>query len=284
MRKISLFCSALVSAFALFSCSESSQPTVHNYSEVGKKALVIVVENKDIVGQDDLSAFELYRSTVLPIFAELFGVAQTELEDKSLNEILEVYGEDFEIRSMSAAATGKYDTLVVLTDASATTDSLFNRLQLLQQAGYCIDMMWDMHSNGETVSFANERTNVASFTARLHTAGIHIRALYQTCCFGKEMIDSWQSIGIDAVCGAEGSNVLTIFSPAYFIEEWTSGKSFDAAVQAAQQREITTLRSYNNKVPTEAFFLNSTNLQNSKQSMGGSNSNILWEQIPVSML
>ena len=94
----------------------------------------------------------------------------------------------------------------------------------------------------------------------------------------------WQSIGIDAVCGAEGSNVLTIFSPAYFIEEWTSGKSFDAAVQAAQQREITTLRSYNNKVPTEAFFLNSTNLQNSKQSMGGSNSNILWKQIPVSML
>ena len=72
-----------------------------------------------------------------------------------------------------------------------------------------------------------------------------------------------------------------MFSPSFFIKEWTSGKTYLQAVLSAFELEKEKLKSYNDVLPIMNYILTDENLQDSKQYIGGKDYNILWENFPV---
>jgi hypothetical protein len=90
------------------------------------------------------------------------------------------------------------------------------------------------------------------------------------------MIDDWARIGVTAVNGASGTNAIVMFSPIYFIQNWTGGSSFADAVLSAYEMEKAKLKSYSNTVPEFAIFINDSNLASSMQITGGCDNLLGW--------
>jgi hypothetical protein len=281
--KINLFIIVLVTVFIAISCSNNNEPVDNNnYKTEGKKVLVGIVENADIMGFGDEIAFSAYKPYILPIFSNIFGVPQSEMQDKSLAYIIENYAEEYQLRSLKEAAAKGYNLFVGLTDGTANKASIFDSLKILQNEGYCIDMVMCLHANSKVIRFNDASYNITDVTSEIASLGIKIRAIYQTCCVSKPHIDYWKNIGVEAVNGADGNNSITMFSPVYFVEEWINGKTFEDAGFTAYNREIEKLRSYDSPtVPINAYFLNSETLKGSKQNVGGLNPQLLWKNIPI---
>jgi hypothetical protein len=119
---------------------------------------------------------------------------------------------------------------------------------------------------------------IGKLTDAVKERNVKIRSVYQTCCYGKYLAGYWSSIGVKAINGAAGYNVLTLFSTTYFLNEWLSQtKTFEEAVATAYNMEIQKLRSYNTLFPVEAYILTPSNLNTSLQTVGGSDKNLLWK-------
>ncbi len=266
----------------LSACSDdSSSPSLPDYTSTGKTALVILVENNDGVIDGIYSlGYNNYRTETLDIFSELFNIPVEAMDTMSLNQIIETYGEDWQIRSIAEAGKAYYDTIIGYRNEKCSEEMLKSTLNNLSKDSYTIDMVFCLHGTETSFSLYDRSCNVSDFTYYLNINSISIRALYQTCCFGSGMIDDWQSYGIHAVNGSVGKNSITMFSPAYFIEEWTKGKTFEKAVYAAYNREIEKIRSYRDRIPVIEYILTNENLEDSKQKVGGINKSILWKNLP----
>jgi hypothetical protein len=155
------------------------------------------------------------------------------------------------------------------------------RDSLLSLGGkFTIDLILNIHGSQGSVRFSDKQVSIGELTGMIQKNSIKVRAVYQTCCYGKYMMESWNRIGVDAVNGAEGDNILTTFSSCFFIKEWTSGKTFSEAVYAAYFSEIEKLKTYDAILPISSYLLTPANLYNSIQSVGGINTALLWKQIP----
>lgn len=66
----------------------------------GNPALVVVIENNEMVGPAVEVGFHLFHSTVLELFAEVFGVSAAEMKDLTPAEIIDVYGEAWQINEI----------------------------------------------------------------------------------------------------------------------------------------------------------------------------------------
>jgi hypothetical protein len=251
------------------------------YSDSGKKALVIVVENNEIVGISDALTYSLYKIKIIPVLSIIFKVPEDELKDLSLLEVIKKYGEPWQINRISEAADGYYDKIIKLNNETATPKCFIDSLLYLKSSGYTIDVVLNMHASSNSLFFSDCEINISDLTDEIYKNKINIRAIYQTCCYAKYMLRNWKNIGVYAVNGAEGENVITSFSAAFFIKEWTSGKNFDEAVYSAYNMEIDTLKTFNNIAPIEENLLTQSNLQQSAQSIDGLNIKLLWKEIPL---
>ena len=94
-----------------------------------------------------------------------------------------------------------------------------------------------LHGSSQSICFYYKSYSIVDFTSRLKENNIHIRSLYQTCCFGSEMINDWEAIDILSVNGSYRENSLSIFSPVFFNDNWINGLTYQDAVQNAYQME-----------------------------------------------
>jgi len=265
----------------LSSCSDNSTTVTQpkNYfSDSAAKALVAVVENRDIAGFSDENLYNMFKYSITPVLSAIFSVPVTELNSLSLQQMIQKYGEPWEIQQILAAATGFYDKIIILNNETATFRSLIDTLKSLKTK-YTIDMIFNIHGTQNSILLTDGEIMIGNLTDAVKSGNIKIRTLYQTCCYGKFMAEYWNSIGVVAVNGAVGNNVLTTYSPIYFINEWVSGrKTFENAVFSASNREIEKLRSYDTLLPVDTYILTPSNLQSSVQIITGADKNLLWKK------
>ena len=283
LHKLQILLLFLVLGLSFMACTKESSPVSNQliqYTNSGKKALVVIVENSDIIGFSDQNMYNMYKSSIVPVLASIFGVPGSALYKLSLLQIIKQYGEPWQIKQICDSAKYHYDKIVVLNHTSATLQCLKDSLLDLN-GKYCIDLILNIHGSQYSVQFSDREVLIGELTGTIKDNGIKIRTVYQTCCYGKFMIGSWNNIGVYAVNGAEGNNVITLFSSSYFVKEWTSGKKFDDAVYSAFNDEIAKLKTFNSQLPIDTYLLTAENLNNSLQSVGGFDYSILWKQIPV---
>ncbi len=262
------------------SCTKDDEPA--KYDSTGNPALVIVAENNDGLLTGDLaSLFEQYRTQAVQALAQLFEIDAGQMDGMSLNEIIENFGEPWQLKSISNSAENHYRKIIILRNDKATLPVLLDSLKYLSANKYDIDMVFCLHGSPTSISLSDGSHDIADFTGRIKSAGVKIRALYQTCCYAAETIDEWSGIGLQAVNGAVGRNQLTMFSPAYFIDEWTSGRSFKDAVSRAREREIEKLKTYGGTLPVFSIFLTGQVLTESSHKFGGANPGLMWSEFPI---
>lgn len=265
----------------VLSCSDSDNPLENQYITDKPVALIVVVENLDGLEGSYLEAgYELYKEDAMPIFSDMFDVSIDSIDDLSLNEIIEIYGEKWQIEGICAEAENNYDEIRSLTDNQATEENLKNNLLDLKNNGYAIDMVFCLHGSEYEFCLYDKDIVVQNFADFLNNNQINIRMLYQTCCYGAYTISDWEEAGIYAVNGASGYNQMTLFSPAYFLKNWISGMSYEEAVFRAYEEEIAKIESYSSVLPI-LNFINIEDDEGSIQNIGGQNPSILFSQFPV---
>jgi len=266
----------LIVAILFVSCGEDSNPSKSDFQTEGKSALIIVVENNDgLLNSNSELAFEMYKSPMLDIFTELFGVEKSKMTGMSLNTIIETYGETWQINHIKGFATGHYDQIISMRNEEVTEQNLKNKLSELSSQGYTLDMVFCLHGNENIVSFYNHQfIDIEEFALFIKSSKINLRMLYQTCCTAGPALPKWEKSGVYGINGAVGINNITLFSPGFFMEEWVKGKDFEEAVKNSFQRDIDTLSTYNGKVPVSDYILTSENISKSKQLVGGTNKKV----------
>lgn len=268
----------------LCSCSESSsnlpQKNSIQFTESGDAGLIIVVETKFLQSAYTEIMFQVYKEEVLEILSDMLGVEKSKMENMTLSEIIEEFGEEWQIEEIKKTADKYYKEVVVLTDSSATGNNFLDNIKQLSDKGLYIDVIFSLHGSEHSVAFSEQSWLISNITNFIKDNGYHVRALYQTCCYGYYHFDEWETAGICAINGSKGANGINIFSPVYFIEEWTSGKAFNDAVKSAFDREIEKLKTYNDILPIEEFFLGEQTLNDSKQYTGGLYNSLLWNKFP----
>lgn len=266
----------------LDSCKENSNPIEYNYNNVGMPALVMVVENSDNADRQlESIAFTSYRYETLDIFSEIFSVPYDSLLNKDLNQILDQYGEPWQINEITKAATPYYQKIVTLTDQTANVNNLIDSLKILSNNGYTIDLLFSLHGSDRTISFEAGRFSIDDFTNELSKKNIHIRILYQTNCNGATSLNDWSNIGLEACNGTIGNNYLTIFAPINFIKSWVSGTNYKESVDYAYDMEIETLKSFNDKLPLLDYITSGSYLDGSLQIFNGNNIYITKDNYPL---
>jgi hypothetical protein len=230
-------------------------------------ALVAVVENNDSFGSEAL--FNANRDVAIAVIAQLTNVSQSELANLTLAEIVDRHLEDWMIRQLELTARSRYRRFEGLTDGTATAHNFVSTIEALTHDGCLVDVVFVLHGNGEGVWFTGEMKDIRAVTGDIAARGIPIRALYQTCCYGREMIDDWERIGISAVNGSRGVNGIVMFAPVFFLQRWIGGLSFAEAVQAGMQDEITTIRAYEEQLGMNLGLIDAETIERSEQLVGG---------------
>ncbi|MFC2132144.1 hypothetical protein ACFLSQ_11990 [Bacteroidota bacterium] len=201
-------------ALLLFACSENTNDPADNLTfESNQDAgLILAVETNFELGSYTETMFQLYKNELLEILSDMFEVEKEKMQDMTMSEIIEVYGEDWQISAMKEAAEGHYKEIRVLTDDSCTGVNLMNTITEFAQKGYYIDMVFSLHASSEkTISFLDRSYNIVEFTSFLKKNNYYIRSLYQTCCFGSYFFGDWKNAGMYALNGSVKVNDINIW-------------------------------------------------------------------------
>jgi len=263
------------------SCNEDSsvQPILKSNLLDQPTTLIVVTENNLLINPSFNLAYTFIKDDVLNVLSDIFKVEKSAMEDMTLAEIIEIYGEDWQNEEIRKVATSYYDTVIILTDYDATGVNLLSRIESVADKGMYIDLLFSLHASSDKyISFSDRRYHINEITNWLEQKQINIRSLYQTCCYGSYYFNDWNKIQITALNGSVYVNDIAIFSPIYFLEEWIQGKSFKVAVSNAYTREIEKLRTYNNVLPINEFMLTDEILKNSKQTTSSIKSSIYINQ------
>lgn len=266
---------ALMSLLITAGCSENTNPITINYEANGKSALLIFVENNDgLINGDSEMEFQLFKPQMLQIFSELYSIEISKMEGMNLNDIIENFGEDWQINHIKNFAVGHYDTILTFRNEEASTKNLYKNLNYFNSNGYNIDAVFCLHGSKDIVAFYFDYLEIQEFADYIKSNNIKLRMLYQTCCYAGYAMPIWEKSGVPAINGAIGVNKITIFSPGFFMEEWVKGETFENAVKIAFNRDIQMIHKYNNLVPVDEFILNENNLSESEQKISGSDKRV----------
>ncbi len=226
--------------------SDSDSPTdaVSNPRTGLDKALVIIVDNSQSMEGgpvDDL--YTQFPDEIGGAFAELYEQPVSEILSRSMTEIAEDFGEDWIISDVEGEADGHYSDVASLTDDEATLEGFFSAIERFSDEGYLVDLLIDLHgTESGNLRFFDGLYPVADITGQIESRRLKVSVLYQTVCYGSEMIDEWAAIGIHAVNGGVGDNMYVNFAPGVFLEEWISGANYDDAVQQARLEDMAEMR------------------------------------------
>lgn len=284
MKRISFSTLATALVFAFLSGCGKENPVSPPYTKTGQEALLIVVENNNLLDSLMSTGYTLFQTEMRTIFADVFEMSPDDIPDNlSLDEVIDQYGEDWQIGELIETAQPFYTKIVSLTDDDATGKAVLDSLTMLCRSGYTVDMIFNLHGGfnffggGASVLFADQSYNLDAFVDSIKNRSVCPRALYQTCCYGSSMIEAWERAGITAVNGASDLNTFVMFSPIYFLQNWTGGMRFSQAVQTAFDQEYKKIGSYSNVLEEITMLLSEDAVAGSRQEIGGKDTLLLWK-------
>jgi len=170
-----------------------------------------------------------------------------------------------------------YDRVYLLTDQSATFLSFSNLLKRLDNAGYEIDVLLDIHGCDTTTSLNNKTTRYGPYLvfapepgnpdsayvspskiATIKAGGkLRLRNVYMVSCWGSKFNSSWRTAGAKESNGARELNYYILMSPLSFLDAYTrGGRSLRDAANVAYnaERNIFNGGSYPITIDLKAFF------------------------------
>ena len=246
------------------------------YAQENPMALIIVDENLGVIPSGWEYAFELRREEFVAVLADVFDIAPEDMDSMELAEIIDVYGEPWQINEIRSIADTYYTKIAALTDSTATFSELIDSIRSFAADEFIIDMIFILHSNGTHILFSDGYFSVATIVESIQVLDIPLRALYQTCCYASMAIPTWEICGISAVNGSNQVNSYVLLSPIWFTKCWLEGMPYDSAVYAAYQKEIDSISTYETVFPEITFMLSEDVRESSAQNIGGILPNILW--------
>ena len=260
----------------LTACMRDKNPVTNGPQDEDKRILLLVIENNNSMSSAASTAFQLFRMSFLNILGDIFNVPASDMNYLDLTEIIDLYGEEWQIDSIKDMAGPFYDSIIALTDSTATFSDFLEQLSLFHHKHYVIDVVMNLHADSTHVVFFDGPQKINNVTGYIADNGISIHSIYQTCCFGSYMIDEWEQIGVCAVNGAAAVNSYAMFSPIYFVQAWLNGATFDQAVNTAMIQEIQKIESYKEQLPAIEYLLQDQIKADSQQKVGGTNPQLNW--------
>lgn len=271
-------------ATLFFGCSKEN-PVSPSYTMTGREALLIVVENNNSLDSLMSFGYSYFHSEIKTILADVFKMNPDDIpDDLSLEEVIDQFGEDWQISELIETAKPFYSKIVTLTDNGATAMAVLDSLTMLCRNGYTVDMIFNLHGGLEifggatSIWFADQSCDLTDFVDSIINRSVCPRALYQTCCYGSYMIETWERAGITAVNGAKELNTFAMLSPIYFLRNWTGGMSLSQAVQTAFDQEYNKINSYSKVIEEITLLLSEDALEGSRQETGGTDTMLLWRK------
>jgi hypothetical protein len=184
-----------------------------------RSAIVIVVENNDSIargGKDRLLRF------------------------------LDAVGEPAYAKALERTARKHWDKVVTLIDAKATFEHFKGTLAKLDEEGFTIDVVLDIHGSSSVTVLGN---GAIAGPDRLHFAGrpvtveevaalgkpraLRLNAVYMVACWGSRFNQAWLDAGARAANGARELNYYVLLSPVVFLGEWGRGADMASAAEKA---------------------------------------------------
>ncbi len=171
---------------------------------------------------------------------------------------LDRYGEAAMANCLRDMAAPHYEKVVVLTDQKATFPSFRQTVEDLNQAGYRIDVLLNVHGCGDTSTMNNGTCgkDLLLFTREPGAAAgsneitrsqveqinggqpLNLNAVYMTSCWGSRFNATWTKLGAKAVNGSQELNYYVLASPLLFMHYWTHERlSLHEAASKAYSRE-----------------------------------------------
>lgn len=204
---------------------------------LSKRALIVLVESAFMLVPEDIRFYENNKEISQIALSLVFGVKKSELENKDILEIVDIYGEPFVAKLILKSAKG-YGKTVFLTDEDATSDKLISSIVKLSQEGYLVDIVLNTHGGETFLVFSNGYVDLSSLYSQLVNKDIRLGFVYQTACYGSNQLGKWQKIGAQVVNGSKDINSYPIFAPDVFMKSWVKGDTFEKAVNDGYRIEI----------------------------------------------
>ena len=140
----------VLAGLILLGCTdETNSPVLPEYKDTALIAQIILVENNDgLIGGIYEQGFNTYHQQTLQVLSDIFGVPVAEMQNMPLNDIIEKYGEEWQINSIKEAGLAYYDTIITCRNNYCTESNFKTILQDLTRNGYIIDLVFCLHEIG----------------------------------------------------------------------------------------------------------------------------------------
>lgn len=231
------------------------------------RTLLIVIENNFMLLPEIEKDYEEHKNLVDTLFSHIFKVDKKDLNNKSLPEILDIYGEDYLANRFKNVAKD-YGKIVVLSDEKASFDNFKRVLIDLDDEGKIIDILLDLHGGRDNIYFYNQEISKYSIgydkDFNLSQKSLNIGYVYQTICYGKENMEIWLKLGARVVGGSKGINNFVILAPERFLYLWTHGKTYYNAVNGGFNFEVFIQKTIGRFLPETIFSMEEDYLESSR--------------------
>ena len=231
------------------------------------RTLLIVIENNFMLLPEIQENYKEHKNLVDKLFSYIFKVDKKDLNNKSLPEIVDIYGEDYLANRFKGAAKN-YGKIVILTDEEASYDNFKRALIDLNNEGKTIDILLDLHGGSDSIYFYNQEISKHSIgydkDFNLSQKSLNIGYVYQTICYGEENMEIWLKLGAKVVGGSKGINNFVILAPERFLYLWTHGKTYYNAVNGGFNFEVFVQKTIGKFLPETIFSMKEDYLESSR--------------------
>ncbi|MBN2670249.1 MAG: hypothetical protein JXX29_01170 [Deltaproteobacteria bacterium] len=231
--------------------SETETPVITPRSGQSRALLAIIDNAQSMEGSTLESLYNQYPDEIGTALADLYGVPLADIQSRTLTEVSEDYGENWIIENVMEQSHA-YDITVFLTDTNATSGNFLDAIKNVNDEGFLVDILIDLHgSPSGDILFYDGSYPVDEITGTIQAKKMAVSTVYQTTCYGSDMMDAWTAIGVHAVNGGVGDNMYVNFAPGAFFKNWINGMSFEDAVQQARLDDMTEMQTRLNAAAEE---------------------------------
>lgn len=231
------------------------------------RTLLIVIENNFMLSPEIEEDYEEHKNLVDTLFSYIFKVDKKNLNNKSLPEIADIYGEDYLANRFKNVAKD-YGKIVVLSDEKASYDNFKRVLTDLNNEGKTIDILLNLHGRSGSIYFYNQEISKHSIGYdkyfSLSQKPLNIGYVYQTVCYGGENMEIWLKLGAKVVSGSKGINMFVILAPERFLYLWTHGKTYYNAVNSGFNFEVLIQKIIGKFLPETIFSIKKDHLESGR--------------------
>ena len=211
--------------------------------------------------------YKEHKNLVDTLFSYIFKVDKKDLNNKSLPEIFDIYGEDYLANRFKNVAKD-YGKIVILSDEKASYNNFKRVLTDLDNEGKTIDILLDLHGGRDSIYFYNQEISKHSIgydkDFNLNKKSLNIGYVYQTICYGEENMEIWLKLGAKVVGGSKGINNFVILAPERFLYLWAHGKTYYNAVNGGFNFEVFVQKTIGKFLPETIFSMKEDYLESSR--------------------